>query len=62
MIPPHEEECEVIELKPRKLMFDGSKTGERVGVGIVLISPGGLISQFAFELNDVVSIWKSSRI
>lgn len=62
LIPPDEEECETIKLKPLKLMFDGSKSGERVGVGIVLISPGGLISQFAFELNDVVSIWKSSRI
>lgn len=55
LIPPDKEGCELLDLKPWKLMFDGSKAGERAGDGIVIIAPNGLISQFSFELDNVIS-------
>ena len=40
----------LVESKPWKLMFDGSKTDEGVGAGIVLIAPNKQIYQFAYQL------------
>lgn len=35
-------------------MFDGLRASKRAKTGIVIVSPNGLTSQFAFELDNVV--------
>ncbi|KAG5542294.1 hypothetical protein RHGRI_021979 [Rhododendron griersonianum] len=42
----------MVEIKPWKLSFDGSKTDRGVGAGIVLISPKGELLQFSFQLDE----------
>ncbi|KAK2989997.1 hypothetical protein RJ640_009735 [Escallonia rubra] len=37
-------------IDPWRMTFDGSKTSQGVGAGIVLISPDGNIRQFAFQI------------
>ncbi|XP_028118784.1 uncharacterized protein LOC114316317 [Camellia sinensis] len=43
-------EVNLVESEPWKLMFDGSKTDEGVGAGIVLIVPNKQMYQFAYQL------------
>ena len=45
-------EVHVIDTKPWRLMFDGSKTNEGVGASIVLIGPNQLMYQFANQLDE----------
>ncbi|KAG5536715.1 hypothetical protein RHGRI_024220 [Rhododendron griersonianum] len=45
-------EIHMVEIKPWKLSFDGSKTDRGVGAGIVLISPKGELLQFSFQLDE----------
>ncbi|GMQ09301.1 hypothetical protein CsSME_00052725 [Camellia sinensis var. sinensis] len=42
----------MVENEPWKLMFDGSKTDERVGADVVLIAPNKQIYQFAYQLEE----------
>ncbi|KAK2991165.1 hypothetical protein RJ640_015470 [Escallonia rubra] len=39
-----------VDIAPWKMTFDGSKTSQGAGAGIVLISPDGNIHQFAFQI------------
>ena len=41
-------EVNMVESESWKLMFDGSKTDEGVGAGIVLIAPNKQMYQFAY--------------
>ncbi|XP_058208305.1 uncharacterized protein LOC131321327 [Rhododendron vialii] len=45
-------EIHMIEIKPWKLSFDGSKTDRGVGAGIVFTSPKGELLQFSFQLDE----------
>lgn len=42
-----------MELKPWKVMFDGSKTEDGVGAGVVLASLQGQIFQYSYQLNEL---------
>ncbi|XP_058215842.1 uncharacterized protein LOC131326938 [Rhododendron vialii] len=45
-------EIHMIEMKPWKLSFDGSKTDRGVGAGVVFTSPKGEFLQFSFQLDE----------
>ncbi|XP_058192046.1 uncharacterized protein LOC131309425 [Rhododendron vialii] len=45
-------EIHMIEIKPWKLSFDGSKTDRGVGTGVVFTSPKGEFLQFSFQLYE----------
>ncbi|XP_058208205.1 uncharacterized protein LOC131321220 [Rhododendron vialii] len=45
-------EIHMIEMKPWKLSFDGSKTDRGVGAGIVFTFPKGEFLQFSFQLDE----------
>ena len=43
-------ELSLVDLVPWTLFFDGSSCGNGSGIGVVLISPGGQILSFHFQL------------
>ncbi|XP_058181448.1 uncharacterized protein LOC131299892 [Rhododendron vialii] len=45
-------EIHMVEIKPWKLSFDGSKTDRGVGAGVVFTSPKGEFLQFSFQLDE----------
>ena len=42
-----------VEKEPWRLMFDGSKTKEVVGAGVVLVSLKGHVFQFSYQLDEI---------
>ncbi|XP_058198560.1 uncharacterized protein LOC131314085 [Rhododendron vialii] len=52
LIEKDEFEIHMVEIKPWKMSFDGSKTDRGVGAGVVFTSPKGEFLQFSFQLDE----------
>ncbi|XP_028092084.1 uncharacterized protein LOC114292323 [Camellia sinensis] len=51
-IEPDLFEVHMVDIEPWRLMFDGSRTDEGVGAGIVLIAPNQQMHQFVYQLDE----------
>ncbi|KAH7847405.1 hypothetical protein Vadar_025703 [Vaccinium darrowii] len=49
---PEIADVDIITIKPWKMWFDGSKTSQMAGIGVVLESPQGLKTKFGFQINE----------
>ncbi|KAH7861119.1 hypothetical protein Vadar_021859 [Vaccinium darrowii] len=45
-------DVDTVTIKPWKMWFDGSKTCQMAGIGMVLESPEGLKTKFGFQINE----------
>ena len=49
---PEIADVDTVTIKPWKMWFDGSKTSQMAGIGVVLESPQGLKTKFGFQINE----------
>ena len=49
---PEIADIDTVTIKPWKMWFDGSKTSQMAGIGVVLESPQSLKTKFGFQINE----------